>query len=338
MINRHEVSYGGGYLYSQPETILEQYELTVNGITKGRGIYICDTSLGMKALTAFRGSMERAWMLDKVLIYLKEQKIAAEQLCRTKEGEILAKDDAGGKFLLKDLVLGNECNPKNMPDMVCAVQALARLHRCLEQCPVEIPELADSDKGSLRFLYEKHYHELVKVKNFVKSRKKKNEFEMKFQKNYPHFMEQAEKSVTMLAACETKWQQRGLCHGDFNQHNVVCTQSGWQIVNFENMNVSFPMADLCNFLRKMMEKNDWNFALGQRLLEAYDDVDPLDANAYRQLYVLLLFPEKFWKLSNHYFNSHKAWLSERDIEKLDRMMEQEQARELFLENLFSIIS
>ena len=36
-------------------------------------------------------------------------------------------------------------------------------------------------------------------------------------------------------------------------------------------------------------------------------------------------------------SSKKAWLSERDIEKLDRMMEQEQARELFLENLFSII-
>ena len=76
---------------------------------------------------------------------------------------------------------------------------------------------------------------------------------------------------------------------------------------------------------------------GQRLLDAYDRIDSLGLNEYRQLYVLLLFPEKFWKLSNHYFNSHKAWLSERDIEKLDRMMEQEQARELFLENLFSII-
>ena len=324
-------------MYSQPETILEQYELTVNGITKGRGIYICDTSLGMKALTAFRGSAERAWLLDKVLTYLQEQKIVVEQLCRTKEGEILAKDDAGGKYLLKDLFSGSECNPKSVEDMVCAVQALAKLHRCLRFCPVAIPDFTDSDKNSLRLLYEKHYHELIKVKNFVKSRKKKNEFEMKFQKNYPHFMGQAERSLAMLTACEAGWQRRCLCHGDFNQHNVICTQSGWQIINFENINANLPMADFCNFLRKMMEKNNWDFVLGQRLLDAYDRTDPLGLNEYRQLYVLLLFPEKFWKLSNHYFNSHKAWLSERDIEKLDRMMEQEQARELFLENLFSII-
>ena len=324
-------------MYSQPETILEQYELTVNGITKGRGIYICDTSLGMKALTAFRGSAERAWLLDKVLTYLQEQKIVVEQLCRTKEGEILAKDDAGGKYLLKDLFSGSECNPKRVEDMVCAVQALAKLHRCLRFCPVAIPDFTDSDKNSLCLLYEKHYHELIKVKNFVKSRKKKNEFEMKFQKNYPHFMGQAERSLAMLTACEAGWQRRCLCHGDFNQHNVICTQSGWQIINFENINANLPMADFCNFLRKMMEKNNWDFVLGQRLLDAYDRTDPLGLNEYRQLYVLLLFPEKFWKLSNHYFNSHKAWLSERDIEKLERMMEQEQARELFLENLFSII-
>ena len=324
-------------MYSQPETILEQYELTVNGITKGRGIYICDTSLGMKALTAFRGSAERAWLLDKVLTYLQEQKLVVEQLCRTKEGEILAKDDAEGKYLLKDLFLGNECNPKSAEDMVCAVQALAKLHRCLRFCPAAIPDFTDSDKNSLRLLYEKHYHELIKVKNFVKSRKKKNEFEMKFQKNYPHFMGQAERSLAMLTACEEGWQRRCLCHGDFNQHNVICTQGRWQIINFENINANLPMADFCNFLRKMMEKNNWDFVLGQRLLDAYDRIDPLGLNEYRQLYVLLLFPEKFWKLSNHYFNSHKAWLSERDIEKLDRMMEQEQARELFLENLFSII-
>jgi hypothetical protein len=56
------------------------------------------------------------------------------------------------------------------------------------------------------------------------------------------------------------------------------------------------------------------------------------------LYVLLLFPEKFWKLANHYLSSHKAWVSGRDIEKLDRIMEQEGRRQEFLENLFQNIA
>ena len=55
------------------------------------------------------------------------------------------------------------------------------------------------------------------------------------------------------------------------------------------------------------------------------------------LHVLLLFPEKFWKVSNHYSNSHKAWVSGRDIEKLNRLIAAEPAREHFLENLFSFL-
>jgi CotS family spore coat protein len=174
---------------------------------------------------------------------------------------------------------------------------------------------------------------MVKIKNYVKSRKRKNEFEMKFQSEYPHFTAQAQASVELLAECEKNSPGRSLCHGDFNQHNVVNTGHGWQIVNFEKVNYSSPISDLSNFLRKMMEKNDWDKELGLSLIRAYDRVRPLSSGEYRQLYALLLFPEKFWKLANHYYNSHKAWVSGRNIEKLDRMMEQEGRRGQFLDCL-----
>jgi hypothetical protein len=51
----------------------------------------------------------------------------------------------------------------------------------------------------------------------------------------------------------------------------------------------------------------------------------------------LLFPEKFWKIANHYYNTHKAWISGRDIEKLDKVIAQEENRIKFLENLFSFV-
>ena len=46
------------------------------------------------------------------------------------------------------------------------------------------------------------------------------------------------------------------------------------------------------------------------------------------------FPEKFWKISNHYYNSNKAWVSGRDIEKLEKVIEQEAKRLTFLEKAF----
>jgi CotS family spore coat protein len=320
-------------LYSQPELILEQYDFTVNEITKGRGIYICDTSLGKKVLTPFRGSKERAVFLRELLLYLKEHGTAAEQLVVTKEGEVLAADEMGQNYLLKDLVTGDECSTRHPEQMCAVVEALAEVHLCLEECPLAIPEFMAAEKSPVSAAYAKHERELVKVKNYVKSRNRKNEFEMKFQKEYPHFAAQAAQSVALLEECGKNTIGRNLCHGDFNQHNAVRTGQGWQIINYEKINCSGPMSDLSTFLRKMMEKNDWDRELGMKLIRSYERIRPLERDEYRQLLALMLFPEKFWKLANHYYNSHKAWVSGRSIEKLDRMMAQEGRRENFLEYL-----
>ena len=41
-------------MYNRPEQILEQYDLTVNAISKGRESYLCDTSQGAKILREYR--------------------------------------------------------------------------------------------------------------------------------------------------------------------------------------------------------------------------------------------------------------------------------------------
>ncbi len=56
--------------------------------------------------------------------------------------------------------------------------------------------------------------------------------------------------------------------------------------------------------------------MGKHILEAYEKQRKLCKEEKQLLHVLLLFPEKFWKVSNHYSNSHKAWVSGRDIEKI----------------------
>jgi CotS family spore coat protein len=136
---------------------------------------------------------------------------------------------------------------------------------------------------------------------------------------------------------KTQGETRTLCHGAFHQHNVLRTPQGMQIVNFEAMCWNEPVVDLANFVRKMMEKNQWEVSLGLGLLESYDRTRTLAAGEWQLLYDILLFPEKFWKISNHYNNSHKAWLSERDTQKFRQIIAAEQKRARFLENLFSFL-
>lgn len=323
-------------MYIQPETIVEQYELSVSQITKGRGTYICKTEGKDMVLVPFRGSNERAEFLKSVMEYLCENHIIVEKIYRTKDGSAVAQDELGGKYILKEMFSGTECNIKNVGDIREAVTQLAFLHAALFSCPLPVPQFMKQEKETLLSTYEKHDRELIKVKNYIKNKKKKNEFERKFQEHYPMFIEMANQSVQLLEKKQTDCF--ALNHGDFNQHNVIKTPEGYRIIHLENLSFGIAVSDLVNFLRKTMEKNNWDEKLGLDMLKWYEEVLPLSKEDYTLVYTLLLFPEKFWKIANHYYNSHKAWLSGRDIEKLDKVIEQEAARLSFLEKLFSFIA
>lgn len=109
------------------------------------------------------------------------------------------------------------------------------------------------------------------------------------------------------------------------------------MVHYENLSYNWGILDLVNFLRKMLEKNEWNEQLGRELIMTYDAYRPLKGEESAKLYGLLLFPEKFWKVTNHYMNSRKTWISEKDVEKLKTVMELEEKRLKFMENIFSFL-
>lgn len=328
-------------MYSQPETIVEQYQLNMNQITKGRGAYICDAKEGSFLLLNFRGKEERALFLQSMLGLLKEKGLEVEQIYSTCQGQVLAVDENEERYLLKDMYVGEECSTQRVEDMRAAVELLANFHVLGGQILDSQPEVIRQIEGasSMLALSQKHMQELCKVKNYIRKKQHKNEFEAQFFSSYEHFMEQAKESVTLQE--ELEGRENGLplclCHGAYQQHNVIHGKDGWQMIHLEEMSVSYPMQDLANFLRKMMEKNSWQVELGMELIETYSKIRAITKEEYLQIYVLLLFPEKFWKLANRYYNSHKAWVSGRNIEKLNRLLVQEQQRGTFLEKIFSFV-
>ena len=182
---------------------------------------------------------------------------------------------------------------------------------------------------------KRHYRELIKTKNYIRGRKKKSEFERMFLLSYSRMLNTMEKSIEAL---ETEHSETNiLCHGEVNQHNILCENETWHLVNFENFTYSSSMVDLANFLRKIMEKNDWDVDLGRELLEIYSSCVSMSIDEKRKLYGLMLFPERYWKITNHYMNSRKSWISERDIEKMKNVLAQESKRLDFMEKVFSFL-
>ncbi len=325
-------------MYNQTEAILAQYDLEINEVMKGRGNYICNTNKGIKLLVPFCGSKEKGEFLKLYLQQLKEQGFFVEQILENKNAEAVTEDEVTGeRFIIKDYITGTELNTSNYAQMEEAVCLLGMYHNASELVKIDIPQKLKENAGNVVDSRQRHYRELVKVKNYIRNRKKKNEFEQIYMKHYEPMLVTAEESIERLKKQELQSPECGICHGDYNQHNAVYKDGKWYIIHFENFTYSWQVVDLANFLRKMLEKNDWDIELGMQLIESYTKNQSLKSESLHQLYGLLLFPEKFWKVTNHYMNSRKAWISGRDIDKLKKVIEQETKRLKFMENLFSIL-
>ncbi len=318
--------------------LLERYDVEVRKTRKGRGATLCDTDRGCLIFKEYAGNEQKIALQNRILEQVSESgSVNVEQIVPDKEGNLLVKDNDGTSYVLKTWFEGSECNIYERAECVEAVRILARLHLSMEavewqgSVPVFRPDLE----------YEKHNRELRKVRKYLYNKGQKNKFERCLLQTYEPFLLQA-------LEIAKQWEQYShlqegqpechfLCHGDYQYHNIIKSEREWYIVNFERYVRDNPIRDLCLLLRKLLEKSNWSIALGTELLNSYQEIRPISAYSMIDLYYRLAYPEKFWKIVNFYFNSGKAWIPERNLEKLTKLLEQEPQKQHFLDTVFRTI-
>lgn len=318
-------------MYYKEETLFEQYALDILDTYKGRGAVFAVTNMGKVYLKEYPGSELKAGFLAELLKSVNEQGVHTEQVILTKEGECLAKDPDGYSYILRRWCEGRECNTSNWDEILSSVDILAKFHNAVNHTADRLPKVLDTDGGKLLAAYEKHTRELRTVKNYVRSRKSKSEFEKGFLELYPRFEAQASEILEGLRSQKENKEGFGICHGDFNQHNIVFWEKEPAIISLDNLSYDVQVSDLSHFMRKILEKNNWNMGLGMEMIRNYSEKKPISEYETEQIYLRLAYPEKFWKIANHYYNANKAWGFGRYLEKLEKIRAEEHNREQFLE-------
>ena len=320
-------------------SLLEQYDIEVNDTRKGRGAILCDTDRGCLIFKEYAGNEKKAVVQDRLLKHIRQEgRVLAEEILPNKEGGLLVKDNDGVSYILKTYGEGRECNIYEKSEYLEAVRLLARLHRCME-LPREPEELFGED-FLIEKEYEKHNRELKRVRKYLQQRRQKTWFELQLLNNFDYFLEQA-LAVTQEWKAYSSVSEKGrakktvfFCHGDYQYHNILRDSGHWYIVNFEKCLPDSPVRDLYLFMRKLLEKSNWSISLGKELLETYEGECAITALERIDLYYRLAYPEKFWKIVNFYYNSGKAWIPERNMEKLEKLLMQEKEKQAFLEEVF----
>lgn len=318
----------------QGEQLLGEYELEITGVSKGRGSLLIHTTQGICMLKPFTGSAQKAEQLAYVLQKLHAWDARTEQLVATKEGAYMVREEHGPSYILKQYQPGRECDVKNACEVLEGARKLADLHLQLASLP-EVEKTSFLAQEHMFFAeVKRHNRELRNLRNYTHKKKKKTEFEELYEQAYPMFLEQSESVEKQVQHQKMRVQ---LCHGDYHHHNVLDCSNLSYVQHFENMRVDSVMSDLAKYMRKALEKNRWNAELGKQMLMMYQRVRPMETEEVYELYLRLLYPEKFWKIANHYNNNKKTWSSKRDGDKLRQIMNQETARREYLALLYNLM-
>jgi CotS family spore coat protein len=287
-------------------------------------------------LKEYTGNEERLAAQNRLLTHLQgHEDVKVERIVSTREGSLYVKDNDGVMYLLKTYAEGRECNINDRGETLDSVRLLARLHSYMETQDTEGTLFSPGAE------YEKRNRELKRVRKYLKQRSQKNWFEIRLQQTFDTFLEQAltvtrewEDYEAAQRAQNGQERRFSYCHGDYQYHNLLKTGDGWFVINFEKCVPDDPVRDLYLLMRKLLEKSNWSIALGEELLEAYEAARPLSAVSRTDLGYRLAYPEKFWKIVNFYYNSGKAWIPGRNLEKLEKLVEQQQEKQKFLDTLF----
>lgn len=310
--------------------VLQQYDLDIIRTGRVRGAVLCETRQGCRLLKEYRGTEARLLQVQQVLSDLeKASGVAVDRVIPNREGGLISLDAEQTPYVIKEWNSGRECDLTSEAELLRGVRLLAALHKGLRQAEAESFKEGDG----LLDEYHRHTAELRRARSFVRRVRHKSEFELTMIHSFAMFYEQAERALSMLSEWEPP-KESYLCHGEYSHHHILCDGDFTMVTDFMGMVKGAQVSDLYYFMRKAMEKQGFCCRIGEKMLSEYERRLPLTDGERRYLYIRFLYPEKYWKQINYYFNSNKAWIPARNTEKLKILEEQEPERGKFLDFLY----
>lgn len=329
---------GGIILVDQYENIVNQYNIQVRNSYKGRGAIILETDLGLKLLKEIKLHEDKIMFLCQYQEIVSKDGFYVDKMIRNKEGELFVLED-NKKYIIKDWVEGRELYFNDKNEVLVAIRYLAKIHR-VNVSAIKNPAYEKFNKAnSLIETLEKHNKELVRIRNGIKRMGRWSEFDLLFLKSFDCYYNEAKKSIASINKIYEKVlnqynKNQAITHGQYNHHNLLFNENkDLHIFNFEYACYNLPIIDLYSMLRKTLEKNDWDIKFGLEAVEEYNKIYELSKEERQLLAYLFAYPEKYWKISNYYFNLNKAWKPKQTLIKLKRLIGQEEKKQKFIEEL-----
>ena len=209
-------------MYDYGLSILEQYGLNAESSARTRGALLCRTEKGLVIIREFGGTEKKLQKQQELLEKLSEQECLVDCYISNQEGALVAKDRDGIPYTIQQWYEGRECDTRSREDIFRSIRMLAQIHAKMQMPVVEFyvePSLEDE--------YQRHNQELKKIRSFIRKKGAVCSFEKLYLATVESFLTAGERALMELRESDYAGlrkeaiEQGKVCHGEYNQHNVL---------------------------------------------------------------------------------------------------------------------
>ncbi|NFN16719.1 CotS family spore coat protein [Clostridium botulinum] len=309
--------------------IERQFDIKIETIKANKGVYYLKTNKGERCLKRINYGPQKLLFVygaKEHLIKNGFSNLDRYYLNVNDEPYALVNEDL---YTLSEWLEGRECDFRNIDEVKVAAKTLAGMHEASKGYDPPENSKLKSDLGRWPHLMEKRTKSLDKMKDIIRKKNIKNDFDMIYLKSMEFYRDLGKQALQTLKEsnyyelCMVAEQEKTFCHHDFTYHNIIIDNNEKpHIIDFDYCKREVRTFDISNFMIKVLKRVDWNIDFAKAIIEAYNSVCKLRDDEYKVLYAYLQFPQRYWRLANRYYYNEVNWGQNTFTNKLSSIIDE----------------
>ncbi len=309
--------------------IERQFDIKIEIIKANKGVYYLKTNKGERCLKRINYGPQKLLFVygaKEHLIKNGFSDLDRYYLNVNDEPYALVNEDL---YTLSEWLEGRECDFRNIDEVKIAAKTLACMHEASKGYDPPENSKLKSDLGRWPHLMEKRTKSLDKMKDIIRKKNIKNDFDMIYLKSVEFYRELGKQALQTLKEsnyyelCMIAEEEKTFCHHDFTYHNIIIDSNEKpHIIDFDYCKREIRTFDISNFMIKVLKRVDWNIDFAKAIIESYNSVSKLRDDEYKVLFAYLQFPQRYWRLANRYYYNEVNWGQNTFTNKLSSIIEE----------------
>jgi len=314
--------------------VQEAFQINSRRIRKEKGRYWCDTPSGHMCVYITPEPTEAIRTQHAIKEQLAENGFPwTDRFQVTATGQPFITIGRETYVMVRHPYARSETDFDNDVEVVQAFKYLAHFHSVacgmpqLLPCAQPMPEI-----------FARQMAELAQAGKQARRGPRMSDFDVSFIKHaasYSEIMQDCINRLTQIGygALHTQAVSQGtICHNSLKEENLPIADGVTYLTNFSEATIDIQLADVAALIRRYAQRSTKSIPVS-RLLEVYDAVKPLPAEASDILYPLLIFPWAFMKIVSQYYSKKRNWTPGGLISRMDAILAERESYEKFVENM-----